>query len=80
MMSMMERNSSNVQRGQQQHGHGEAQGQGQSHHQQGAGVADKDIAEFMDLDRMEDGYVQNFVEAGGQFFDGAAGGGGGGGR
>ena len=82
MMSMMERNSSNVQRGQQQHGHGEAQGQGQQgqgHPQQGGGVADKDIAEFMDLDRMEDGYVQNFVEAGGQFFDGAAGGGGGGG-
>lgn len=39
----------------------------------GGGLADRDIAEFMDLDRMEDGYVQNFAEAGGQFFDGANG-------
>lgn len=32
------------------------------------GVSDGDIAEFMDLDRMEDGYVQQYAEAGGQFY------------
>ena len=38
--------------------------------QQGVqGVSDGDIAEFMDLDRMEDGYVQQYVENGGQFFE-----------
>lgn len=33
------------------------------------GVSDGDIAEFMDLDRMEDGYVQQYVENGGQFYE-----------
>ncbi|KAL8844670.1 MAG: hypothetical protein Q9176_000770 [Flavoplaca citrina] len=33
----------------------------------GQGVSDGDIEQFMDLDRLEDGYVQNFTEAGGQF-------------
>lgn len=32
------------------------------------GVSDGDIAEFMDLDRMEEGYVQQFADAGGQFY------------
>ncbi|KAL8817909.1 MAG: hypothetical protein Q9223_003353 [Gallowayella weberi] len=31
------------------------------------GVSDGDIEQFMDLDRMEEGYVQQFHEAGGQF-------------
>ncbi|KAL9597300.1 MAG: hypothetical protein Q9219_005224 [cf. Caloplaca sp. 3 TL-2023] len=31
------------------------------------GVSDGDIAQFMDLDRMEEGYVQQFAEGGGQF-------------
>ncbi|MCJ1459121.1 hypothetical protein MMC28_009498 [Mycoblastus sanguinarius] len=38
--------------------------QGQQAHQ---GVSDGDIADFMDLDRMEDGFAQNYVEHGGQF-------------
>lgn len=38
--------------------------------QQGVqGVSDGDIAEFMDLERMEDGYVQQYVENGGQFYE-----------
>ncbi|MCJ1275785.1 hypothetical protein MMC21_003588 [Puttea exsequens] len=40
-----------------------AQHQGQ--HVQG--VSDGDIAEFMDLDKLEDGYAQNYVEHDGQF-------------
>ncbi|KAL8871105.1 MAG: hypothetical protein Q9174_002993 [Haloplaca sp. 1 TL-2023] len=32
----------------------------------GEGVSD-DIAQFVDLDSMEDGYVQNYVEGGGQY-------------
>ncbi len=35
--------------------------------QQVPGVSDGDIAEFMDLDRLEDGYAQNYIEHGGQF-------------
>lgn len=35
--------------------------------QQVQGVNDGDIAEFMDLDRMEDGYAQSYIEHGGQF-------------
>ncbi|KAL8731615.1 MAG: hypothetical protein Q9166_003303 [cf. Caloplaca sp. 2 TL-2023] len=31
------------------------------------GVSDGDIEQFMDLDRMEEGYVQQFTDAGGQF-------------
>ncbi|KAL8694825.1 MAG: hypothetical protein Q9218_000584 [Villophora microphyllina] len=31
------------------------------------GVSDGDIAQFMDLDRMEEGYEQQYVEAGGQY-------------
>ncbi|KAL9598988.1 MAG: hypothetical protein Q9179_003714 [Wetmoreana sp. 5 TL-2023] len=31
------------------------------------GVSDGDIAQFMDLDRMEEGYVQQYAEGGGQF-------------
>lgn len=31
------------------------------------GVSDGDIAEFMNLDRLEDGYAQNYIEQGGQF-------------
>ncbi|KAI4261275.1 MAG: hypothetical protein L6R42_003523 [Xanthoria sp. 1 TBL-2021] len=34
---------------------------------EGQGVSDGDIEQFMDLDRLEDGYVQQFTEAGGQF-------------
>lgn len=34
-----------------------------------AQAADGDIGEFMDLDRMEEGYVQQYVEGGGQFFE-----------
>ncbi len=34
---------------------------------EGQGVSDGDIEQFMDLDRLEDGYVQSFTEAGGQF-------------
>ena len=33
------------------------------------GVSDGDIAEFMDLDRLEDRYVQQYVENGGLFFE-----------
>ncbi|KAL8712989.1 MAG: hypothetical protein Q9220_002849 [cf. Caloplaca sp. 1 TL-2023] len=32
-----------------------------------AGISDGDIAQFMDMDRMEEGYVQGYVEGGGQF-------------
>lgn len=31
------------------------------------GVSDGDIAQFMDLDRMEEGYEQQYVEAGGHY-------------
>ena len=40
---------------------------GNQGHQGQPGVSDGDIAEFMDLDRMEDGFAQNYVEHGGQF-------------
>ena len=43
--------------------HGSAAGQGQQ--QQVQGVSDGDIEQFMDLDRMEEGFTQNYV--GGQF-------------
>ena len=50
-------------------GQGQAQGQGQvqGQAQQVQGVSDGDIAEFMDLDRMEDGFTQNYIDNGGQF-------------
>lgn len=34
---------------------------------EGKVVTDGDIAQFMDLDRMEEGYVQQFAEGGGHF-------------
>ena len=43
------------------------QQQGLAGVQQMQGVGDGDIAEFMDLDRMEEGFSQGYGEQGGQF-------------
>lgn len=43
------------------------QAQTQTQAQQVQGMSDGDIADFMDLDRLEDGYAQNYIEHGGEF-------------
>ncbi len=47
-----------------------AQLQHQHQHQHQQGVSDGDIEEFMNLDRLEESYVQQYAENGGHFADG----------